>query len=147
MPTFKNYDPGRVVIVVNGVQIQGFADGTFVKVSRITPTFSDKAGAGGDVVRTKSRDKRGKIEITLLPSSPSNDYLSGLVATDENVDAGVGAVGPALVKELNGTTICAGSKSWVTQPADVEYGADPVNRSWVIAVADLSAMLVGGLTV
>lgn len=146
MPIFKNYDPGRVIIVVNGVQIQGFADGTFVKVARKTPSFSDKAGAGGDVVRTKSRDLRATMEITLLPSSPSNDYLSGLVATDEHVDAGVGAVGPVMVKELNGTTVCAGANAWVTQPADTEFGAEPVNRTWLVTVASLSVMNVGGLT-
>lgn len=147
MSTFRNYDPGRVVLAINGLQIQGFADGTFIKFSRLTPTFSSKAGAGGDVVRTKSRDKRAKIEITLLASSPSNDWLSSLVLTDEQVDAGVGSVGPAFLKELNGTTVIAGSKSWVTQPADAEYGVDSQNRSWTIEVADASTFLVGGLTV
>jgi hypothetical protein len=146
MATFKNYDPGRVVVVVNGVQIQGFGEGTFVKVSRKTPSFSTKVGAGGDVVRTKSRDRRGTIEITLMQSSPSNDYLSGLCVTDELVDQGVGAVGPALVKELNGTTVMGGTSSWVTQPADAEYAADSGMRTWVIEVATLAPAFVGGLT-
>src|SRR4029077_13060282 len=142
MSDFKTYDPGRIVIVVNGILIEGIADGTFVKISRMTPSFSSKAGAGGAVIRTKSRDKRGKIELTLLPSSPSNDRLSALVTADENVDAGVGAVGPSLVKELNGTTICAGGKSWVTQPSDDDDGGNPVNRSCTIEIAELSVISI-----
>ena len=147
MATFRNFDPGRCIIVVNGVQIQGFGEGTFIKMSRKTPSFSTKVGAGGDVVRTKSLDHRGSFEITLMQSSPSNDYLSALVVTDEAVAAGVGAVGPAMFKELNGTTNIAGSASWVTQPADAEYGADSGMRTWTIEIADMSPMFVGGLVV
>lgn len=145
MATFRNYDPGRNLVVLNGVLIQGFGEGTFIKVSRMTPTFSSKVGAGGDVVRAKSRDRRLKVEITLMQSSPSNDYLSALCVADENVDAGVGAVGPFLMKELNGTTLCAGAAAWVTQPADAEYAADVSMRTWVLEVAD-GKMFVGGLT-
>jgi hypothetical protein len=146
MSSFNNYDPGRNVLVIGGVQIQGFGEGTFIKVSRKTPTFSTKVGAGGDVVRSKSRDRRGMIEITLLAASPSNDYLSALCVTDEQVDAGVGAVGPAFLKELNGTTVCAGPNAWVTQPADLERAAEAGMVTWTVEVADL-AMFVGGLVV
>lgn len=144
MAVTRNYDPGRVTLVVSGVQITGFAEGTFIKVSRMTPSFSSKVGAGGEVVRTRSRDKRIKIEITLLPSSPANDFMSELVATDEQVAGGVGAVGSFMLKELNGTTVATSSETWVTQPADLEFAVDPSNRTWVLEGAD-GKMLVGGL--
>lgn len=143
MATFKNFDPGRIGLMVAGQLIQGIAPGTFVKVSRTTKTFSTKAGAGGDVVRTKSRDRRGTIELTLMAESPSNDYLSGLVATDEQVIGGTGAVGASFVKDLNGTTLCSGANSWVCQPADVEYGDESGNRTWLVECSEL-LMLVGG---
>lgn len=143
MATMRNYDPGRVVLVVAGFQIQGFAPGTFVKVARNKPSFTLKKGSDGQGVRTKSRDFSGKITITLLQSSSSNDVLSQLVATDEAVDGGVGAVGPSLVQDLNGTTLCKGSTSWVTQPADAEFADEAGNREWVIEVDDLK-MLIGG---
>lgn len=143
MASFKNYDPGRIVLVVNGVQIQGYADSTFVKVSRNEPTFKGKSGAGGDYTRTRNRNRSGKITITLLAESPSNDYLSALIATDEQSIGGAGAVGPSMVKDLNGTTLCQGANSWVVQPADAEYGDESPNREWVIEVSEL-LMLVGG---
>lgn len=143
--TYKNYDPGRIALVVNGVLIQGFADSTFIKVSRQTPTFSSKAGADGQVVRTKSRDRRGKIEITLLQTSLSNDYLSALMVTDEQADGGVGAVGPSLLKDMNGTTTAGGANTWVTQPADIEYAVESGNRVWVLECDDLRIFTGGQL--
>lgn len=142
----KNYDPGRHKIYVNGVEITGFADGTFVKVARMTPSFSSKAGAGGEVVRSRSRDKRGNIELTLLPSTASNDYLSGLIATDEQVVGGLGAVGAFMIKDLNGTTLCTAESTWVTQPADFEGATEAPNREWKLECSELK-MLVGGLLI
>lgn len=146
MATPKNYDPGRYHIFVNGKQITGFADGTFVKVARMTPTFSSKAGAGGEVVRTRSRDKRGTVELTLLPSSLSNDDLSSMASTDEQVAGGLGAVGPFMLKDLNGTTVCTAESTWVTQPADLEGAVEPANREWKLECSELK-MLVGGLLI
>lgn len=146
MPQFNNFDPGRYALIVSGLQIQGFADGTVIKLKRATPTFSDKAGIGGDVVRSKSRDARGDLEITLLASSPSNDFLATLAVTDEQADAGVGAVGPMLLKDLNGTTTAGGASTWVTQPADIELAGEAPNRTWKLRIANLR-MFPGGLTV
>jgi hypothetical protein len=144
-PRFATYDPGRQVLVVNGVQIQGFAPGTFIKVSRMTPTFSSKAGADGQVVRTKSRDKRGKIEITLLQTSLSNDYLSSLAVTDEQADGASTAVGPSMVKDLNGTTFATGANTWVVQPADLELAAEAGDRTWTLECDNLQIVVGGSL--
>lgn len=146
MPAFKNWDPGRFVVVVNGVQIQGYADGTFIKASRNVPSFSTKTGADGLVVRTKSRNRTGKLVITLMQSSPSNDYLAGLVAVDEATDGASPSVGPSLVKDLNGTTFGTMGNSWVMQPADLERGSDSGNVEWTIE-GDALALFTGGALV
>ncbi len=139
MATPKNYDPGRIVLVINGTQIQGYAPDTFVKVSRSVPTFTQKAGADGQVVRTKSRNKMGQFEITLLASSSSNDVLATMQAADENGNGSPSsAVGPAMLKDLNGNTLCAGTNGWVTQPPDIEYAVESGNRTWIVACDDLT---------
>jgi hypothetical protein len=141
-----NYDPGRIQIIINGFLIAGYAPGSFVKVSRNKPSFTVKIGSDGLPVRTKSRDISGTITITLLQNSSSNDVLSGFVLTDEQVDGGTGAVGPALVNDLNGTTVYKSSQSWVQQPADGEFADEAGNREWTIACADLK-MFSGGSVV
>lgn len=139
----KNYDPSRITVNVLGVQIQGFAPDTFVEVARDSNTVDDDAGAQGDVVRVINRDNRGTMKITLMQSSLSNDYLAGLVRSDETIVGGLGTVGPSALADLNGTTLCDGEESWVMKPADVKYGAKADKCEWSIRFAKLR-MFPGG---
>lgn len=134
-PDFGNYDPGRHVLSVLGQQIQGFASGTFIKVARKVPTFTWRAGGTGDIVRIRSRNKLGSFAFTLLATSPSNAYLSQLVLTDEQNDAGRGSVGPSELLSLppNGITVCTIVFSCVSQPVDIEImDSDVPGRQWMI---------------
>jgi len=137
---FKNYDPGRIVVIWNGIQIQGYAHDSFVKCSRNEDTFTQKVGANGDVVRIRNRNRMGKVVLTLQDTSPSNDLLSQAAQADERTGLGFG---PLLVKDLNGTTVVQAANAWITKPADVEYGADTGNNEWTITCAELE-MTIGG---
>lgn len=139
----KTYDPKYYVVTFKGHQIQGPADGTFIKVSRMTDTVSSEAGAYGDVVRTRSHDRRGEVTITLLASSPSNDALSAFAAAGELGLEPDADVGPFMLKDINGTTVCLASEAWVRKPADVEGAKEHTPREWVLECAKLE-MLVGG---
>ena len=140
MALFKNYDPGRITVSFNGIQIQGFGPDTFVKCSRNEDTFSEQVGANGDVVRVRNRNRMGKVVITLQDTSPSNDQLSQLAANDEKNGSGLGAL---LVKDLNGNTLVQAANAWIKKPADVEYGAKAGINEWTIAAAELE-MTIGG---
>lgn len=140
-PTFRNYDPAQIIVSFKGVQLQGFAPGTFVRVERDEDTFGEQAGAGGDVVRVRSRNRMGKVTVILLQSSPSNDYLSARAAEDELTGIAYGEIS---LKNLNGATIVAGgSDAWIRKPAQIEYGAEVSNREWVFQVADLDLNVAG----
>lgn len=134
MAQFKNYDPGRIIITFKGALIQGYAEGTFVKVSRAEETFKMSAGAGGDVVRVRNRNKTGSVVITLQAASSSNVTLQANHDLDELTGLGYGAL---QIKDLNGTTLYIAEKAWVQKPADGEYGADNPNREWTIDCAEL----------
>jgi hypothetical protein len=143
MAEFKNYDPLRYVVIFKGVQIRGYASGTFVNIERAEDSFTEDVGSGGDVVRVRSHNKSGTCTLTLQAASPSNDQLSAILAADEagvTVDAGVGAL---LVKDLNGTTVASASSAWIRKPPAVEQGNEATNREWVIACANLK-LFVGG---
>lgn len=145
MATFKNYDPDGIIVTVNAIPVQGFAPGTFVRVERDEDTFTEQVGAGGDVVRVRNRNRMGKVTITLLQSSPTNDQLSLMHRADELTAPGVVStgVGQVMVKELNGATVAGGANAWVRKPPQIEFGAEASNREWVIQVADMD-MFVGG---
>ncbi len=127
--TTKTYDPGVVVITFGPWVITGYADGTFVKASRNEDTFKVYVGADGSPSRSRSRNKSGTIEVTLAQTSPSNDALASAAAADELLGTGIY---PAMVKDLNGTTLVSAAEAWVRKPADVEEGKEVAGRPWTI---------------
>lgn len=137
----NTYDPGRVLVDFLGQRITGFADGTFVMVERITDVFTSVAGADGEVGRVRSRDKRGKITITLAQFSDSNPILSAALAADELLGTGVG---PVFIKDLEGNSIAQASNAWIVKPASMEFGKDMADREWVLECDDLT-IFVGNL--
>lgn len=136
----KTYNPADVVIVVAGIPISGFADGTFLSIGRNNPSFTDGTGADGEGFRSKSNDKSGTATLTLLQTSASNALLSALAALDEASGDGIG---PLLVKDNSGTSLYSAQTAWIEKPADSEFAREKSDREWVIKT-DLLNVFVGG---
>ena len=135
------YDPKLVTVIYGGVLITGFADGTFVKVSRNSDTFSLQMGVDGHATRTKSNDNSGKFEVTLSQASPSNPILYALWKIDQMAPLGVG-VKPMIVKDLSGSSLHAAPTTWIVKPSDAEYAKEAGSRVWMFET-DLMDGLVG----
>lgn len=139
----KDYDPKKVSINLGGHIAQGFADGTFVSVSRNNQSFTLVSGASGETARSKSNDKSGTIELTLMMTSATNDYLSGKLLADEGpLNAGKFAFG---IIDANGSTIVGATEAWVQQPPTVEYGKELGERVWTLEAGDLF-ITAGGIS-
>jgi len=136
----KTYDPAQVNIIFAGIPIEGYADGTFITVARDNPSWNSVVGSDGEGARAKSNDKSGTITITLMQSSIANDALSALSIVDEQSNDGIG---PFLIKDLSGRTLCAAETAWIEKPADAEFAREISNREWVIKT-DALDMFSGG---
>ena len=131
----KDYDPKKVTVNLGGHIAQGFADGTFISVSRNNQTWNLVSGASGETARAKSNDFSGTIEITLLQTSETNDFLAGKMLADEGpLNAGKFAFG---IIDANGTTIVGAAECWVQQPPTIEYGKDLGDRVWTLEAGQL----------
>ena len=143
----RTYDPKAVALIVGGVPIGGFADGTFLKVSRSSDSFTKITGVDGVVSRSHIHDRSGECTITLAQTSPSNDILSALYKVDEESNAGVV---PILIKDNNPTLGSVGStfvaaKAWIRKLPDAEYAKEVSNRDWVFDVDDFEIFEGGNL--
>lgn len=136
----KTYDPAQISIILGGHIATGYADGTFVKLSRNADAWSTKSGADGETARAKSNDKTGVLELTIMQTSPTNDVLSGFAIADELKNAGTF---PVLVRDANGNTIATSEQGWIKKIPDVEYGKEIAERAWMIELGEL-VMTVGG---
>lgn len=136
----KTYDPKQVAVTVGGKILSGFADGTFIKVERNEQAFNQKVGVDGEGTRAKSNNKSGKVTITLMQSSSSNDDLSAFAAADEL--SNTGAV-PLSVRDQSGRTVVAALTAWVQKIADAEFAKEVMTRVWVFESDELN-IFVGG---
>lgn len=136
----KTYDPKQVIVIVGGVPMSGFADGTFITAERSNDSFSKVTGSDGFTSRAKSNDRSGSFTITLAQTSPSNDILQSFALADELTNAGVV---PILVKDIGGRTTFISAFGWVKKPPAAEFGKEIANREWVMDTADMD-VFVGG---
>lgn len=142
MSTFHNYDPLKVTVSFDGVDIQGFADGAFVEVEREVDTWSKHVGATGDITRVRSRDRSGKIKIILMAASSSNDQMMALFLADELSGTGTGSF---MLKDLSGNMRCNAKDCWIKKPPKVERGKDAGNVEWELECGDLTIVAGGNV--
>lgn len=136
----KTYNPAEVALVVAGVPVSGYADGTFISIARDNPSWTSGTGSDGEGWRAKSNDRSGTCTITLLQTSAANDALSALSAIDE---LSSGGVGPLLLADKSGRSLYAAETCWIEKPADAEFAREASSREWVIKTDRLN-VFVGG---
>jgi hypothetical protein len=136
----KTYDPKSVQVIIGGVQISGFADGTFLSIERDEDAFTKVTGADGETSRAKSNNKAGMFTLTLQQTSASNDVLTGFALADELNNDGVV---PVLIKDNLGTTTVFTANGWVRRLPTAEFAKEITNREWTLDLADMT-YFVGG---
>lgn len=140
--TLRNYDPKKVLVIVAGVPITGYADGTFVDLEEMSDGVVSQSGADGEVARSLSNDPRCTITITLQQTSASNAILSGLYTADRATGAGVF---PVLVEDLLGTTTFLSGQAWIKKRAKAGFGKEVGTREWMIeAIATTPSVFIVG---
>ena len=138
-PRIQTYNPADVIVTFGGQALTGFGQ-EVVRVERVSPTFVDEAGADQEVVRVNQNDRRGIVTVTLIQSSPSNLYLTGLQLGDEASGAGIL---PLQVKDNGGNDLHSAPTAWIEGPPRVTYNKGVEQREWVFRTNDLR-MFVGG---
>lgn len=139
----RSYDPKSIIVTVGGVPISGYTEGTFVTITRDEDTWAKNVGADGLVSRVKTNNFTGSCVITLKQTSPSNDYLSGIIAADEITNS---AVVPVLVKDLSGTSTYFSGTGWIKKWADSSFSKEIGDREWTLDLSTLD-LLVGSNSV
>jgi len=147
----KTYDPKKIIVTLSLVSnpafthvVTGYAKDTFVKIGRISDAILSEAGASGEVARAINADRRGMMELTLMQTSISNDFLSIQAALDEATGAGLMHL---LVTDLRGTTLYAAKNCWIKKTAESEYSQSLSNRVWPFETDELEVFVGGVLPV
>ena len=130
------YDPAQVIITVGGTIVTGFADGDFITAKYDEDRYNAKAGADGEVGRTKNASRLGTIEIVLASTSLANTELSALF--NLSLLGGIDNPIPVGVADLSGRGLVVASKCWLKTAPDFVRGKEITENTWVLAAADLA---------
>jgi hypothetical protein len=148
MQTTASYAPSEVVVIISqestgfSHQIVGGAEGTFVKVARDSDTWTHVTSVDNFATRVHSANDSGKITLTLLQSSPSNDVLTAVYNRDKQMKNSSGLF-TITVKDGSGRSVDFAQEAYISSFPERDYDQTLSNREWVISCTNLQSY-VGG---
>ena len=129
----RAYSFQNTVVLVNGVELTGWADGDdAISIKRRADSASDKIGADGSMMVSISADKSGEFTFKLQQTSSSNKYLSALIALQEG-----GAATFVPVNVLFQDTY----RKDIKRPSDLQRGTAAGNQEWTVVVERMDMLL------
>ena len=143
MSGVKTYLPDEVVVTFLGVPLSGFADGDFITVSPNSEGWTKQIGADGEVARSRTNDFTHNVEVTLMQTSESNLYMSGIAEADRISGTGKG---PLSVTDLSGNSLHFWAEAWIEINSDDTFGKETGDRTWKLTTgqSSLGSNIVGG---
>lgn len=129
MNDLTHYSPEDVIVLLSGVSIGGMAEGTFISISKESPSFTTKVSSDGVVSRGYTNSPIYSVTLTLHSASPSNDVLTDFWLADESSRRGFFSV---LIKDPLGSSLFDASAGWITKTPNMEFGDKISNREWTL---------------
>lgn len=136
------YDPAAMLLNFLGTPISGYFDGTVIEVERDEDAFSLKVGVDGEKARARNNNKAGKIKITLMQSSPSNDDLASYQLQDEQSGTGIGAL---MLRDTLGTAQASCPDAFLSKMSPIRRGGEILATEWTFICPNLN-QFTGGAT-
>lgn len=136
----KTYSPKKVAVSFNGIPLTGFAKGSFIEATQDEDSFAKDMGSDGEAARTQNANEGGKVKLTLMQQSASNDTLSAQHKLDRRTGLGTGVL---FIKDASGRTLVNLSEAWIMKPSDVTLADGAQGREWTFDTGKID-MDVGG---
>ena len=133
------YDPDKNSIIFGSNRITGWADGEYITAEMETDTVSDVSGTDGDVVISKTSDRRCTVVIKTHQGSPVNAQLSQILSDVEQQGSAAG-IRPFAIKD-NSTAASAqkelvyGAESWIMGWPAMSRDRSAKSLEWRIRIA------------
>lgn len=139
------YAPHLNTLTLGAIVIEGFAKGTFIKVTKTEDSVDLVEGVEGNGTFVHKLSKRHEIEFVLAYGAESNDLLAALVAANDRIP-GSGVV-PVSLKNQMGRGFLTAAEGAVMKMADqgeTDQGGE--DKTWkIVCSVEPGAYFPGGL--
>ena len=140
------YSPEDVVVVLSNGQfshvITGYADGTFVNITREVPASTLYVGSDVSNARVVRANKASTVTLSLHQASSSNDVLSQLLANDEETRDNTWLFS-LTIKDNTGRSLYFSRQAFISAEPDRMYSTGIENRDWGIQCVSLGGVTGG----
>ena len=142
----SSYSPEDVVMVLSNDRfshhVRGFADGSFITLSRLIPHATLYNGADGTNARVVRNIKNYDITVTLHQAAETNDVLNRLIQLDSQSRDGSDVFSLTL-KDNTGRTVLSSPAAFIGTQPDQDFGVEISERAWVISAIYLDGHIGG----
>jgi hypothetical protein len=144
------YDPKKVLVTFGSAEtaitLSDFGPDSMVKVSRQGEDFEVNQGAGGYTEWTNKNIAIHTIEVTLMQTSPTNDFLSKALSADRSGNAGQRSF-TVRDNSTGGTTVIVLTGVRIVKSPEVSFGATGKELTWTFKASGIGdSYLIGGST-
>jgi hypothetical protein len=137
----RTFDPKTVSVIWGGYTITGFADGTFIKVTRIEKKlFESKGGADGTRERINKNSLAHMVEFMLMQTAQANGIMSAATILDQESNVGAPEL---IIKDGSGISVFTSGAAWIAEDADMELATTLTPRKWVMETGPALKVLGG----
>lgn len=134
----KTYDFKDVDLIVAGVKITGYGEGSGITVEWSAALAELIVGSDGEKTRVLSNDDTASITVQLAQTSSSNDLLSTFLRAKA-------ATFPVAMQDNRGRTLLASKECFIGERPNIEFNAEMSEREWVIMIP-FPEVWIGGST-
>lgn len=127
--TIANYLPDDVNCLAFGIPLSGFADGTFISITKDKVPYGTTETADGQIARLYTNSQTYTISLTFHRGSVSNDVLTKLWQLDEFTQR---AKFPLFIKDLSGTDLFFSTNTWIEGIPSMVESTNFDSRTWVL---------------
>ena len=133
MPTIATYTPEEVYVVIAGLlSAEGFADGTFINITKDEAPYRSRTTSDGQVIRLYRNSQTYTVDLTFHIGSVTNDFLTKLWQLDEITQKGKF---PIMIKDGSGSDLFFSATSWIEGLPTMLKSTNVDTRTWRIKCA------------
>ena len=129
MAQLATYMPEEVTILLAGIPVSGFIQGSFISVDKDVKPFTSKRTADGTVSRMYNNDQTYTVTLTLYSGSDSNQLLTRLWQLDEITQRGKF---PLMIKDGSGSDLFFSTTTWIEGIPSLVKSNQYEPRAWTL---------------
>lgn len=138
--TPRYYNPKDVVLVVGGLTLTDFMEGTMITISKDEDLILPTTGVRGETALAVNHNNRGTMTVSLKQTSPSHNTMMAWMTT---VRAGGIPFFPLVFRD-RASNITINTYAWVQTQPDFALGSEVASLEWVIGLHDMQFEAIPG---